>query len=565
MNRRQHFAVTLIGIGLTIIACGSKTTLENNEGFNEIAAQKDASFKDRIINEHIEQRQINPQVKLNSQKNPNKFDIAYKSEEDMLKEIGFGQQHTDTVCRQHSQKPNRVIKAFCIDKIRPRNLLDLQKSLGLAITNPALLTREENGTGGNPGFAFLGHSTSLVGRSVNALNPRAILFTPPDSVTANNLNFTILSFVRGEQLVELIAFDSQSRSLEFYLLHFTQDCNFTPNGCKPGELLTPEIEKDWNEATLYSMDQLQNTALDCLHCHQPNGPRGPKNLRMQELSTPWSHWFSNDTDGLALINDYYAMHGKSEAYAGIPGPMIAASSPLLLETLIVKLGFKAAQINEFNSSAIEAQIKSLNPLQPGDNSKPGVSEIWRLQYEQTKRSLLPPIPYHDLKVTETSAAIEAVSFYKAYQQGRLPAKTLPNFSDLFKFDQNERAKMGFAIEEGATSTEILMRACGQCHNSRLDQSLSRARFNVDLDSMDNRNEILNEAIRRVQMGYSAERLKALEIRFLHQATQGQSTSEEKPDDFVRSSHIETMPPRRFRQLTDDQIDSLIALFISKKN
>ena len=30
---------------------------------------------------------------------------------------------------------------------------------------------------------------------------------------------------------------------------------------------------------------------------------------------------------------------------------------------------------------------------------------------------------------------------------------------------------------------VLMQACAQCHNDRLDQSLSRARFNVDLERM----------------------------------------------------------------------------------
>jgi hypothetical protein len=561
MNRRKHLAKVLVAMVLTAIACNSKTPLEETDHLIDVTAQKVAPVGDNITNEGKELRQEESKVKLNASNNQSSLKISYASEEDMLKNIGFGQQQTETVCRQHAQKLNRIIKAFCIDKIKPKNLIELQRSLGLAITDPTLLTREENGTGGNPGFALLGHSTSLVGRSVNALNPRAIIFTPPDSVTANNLNFTILSFVRGEQLVEFITFDSQSRSLEFYLLHFTQDCNLTSGGCKPGELLSPEIEKNWVDVTLYSADQLANTALDCLHCHQPNGPRGPKNLRMQELSTPWSHWFSNDTDGLALINDYYAMHGKNETYAGIPGPLIAASSPLLLENLLVKLGFRSAQVNEFKSADIESQIKSSNPRQPADNSIPGISETWKLQYEQSKQSLLPPIPYHDLKITETSAAIEAVDFYKSYQQGRIPARTLPDFSDLFKSDQNERAKMGFAIEKEASATEILIRSCGQCHNSRLDQSLSKSRFNVDLESIDNRVEILNEAIRRVQMGYSREKQKSLGIKYVTNVEQGSPIN---IVDFPIGSHIETMPPRRFRQLTDEQIDALIALFISKK-
>ena len=562
--------MTVSCVGSTVIACNSQSPLKEDPKFTELPGQKEA------IGEDLNKREDGAELgKKNSKSNLNDglagylSSIVYKTEEDLLKGIGFGVKQTDKLCEMHAKKVNRVIKSFCIDKIRPKSLVDLQKSLGLAILNPSLINREENGTNGNPGFALVGHSTSLVGRSVTALNPRAIFFTPPDSLTASNLDFTILSFVRGEQLLELAAFDGQSRSLEFYLLHFTQACNTSKGGCQPGELLTPDVEQNWEEVTVYSMDQLKNTVFDCLHCHQPQGPTAARSLRMQELDTPWTHWFSNDTIGLELINDYYAMHGKDEVYAGIPGPMIEASSPALLEKLILKTGFTSAQINEFNSRAIELQITTNNPRQPADNSTPGVSDIWQFQYNQSKTSLLPPIPYHDLKVTEFSAAAKAVNFYRSYLQGRIPARKLPDFSDLLKTDQNERAKMGFAIEKESPAVEILTRACGQCHNSRLDQSLSKARFNVDLDAMQNRNEMLNEAIRRVQLGYSPERLKSIGLKFVsaHDGEENSNDSDDTNQEVIqieKGGHVKTMPPKRFRELTDDQIDKLVAFFISKK-
>ena len=44
--------------------------------------------------------------------------------------------------------------------------------------------------------------------------------------------------------------------------------------------------------------------------------------------------------------------------------------------------------------------------------------------------------------------------------------------------------------------EALIQACGSCHNDVLDQSLSRARFNIDLSRLD-RTE-LDTAIERIE-------------------------------------------------------------------
>jgi hypothetical protein len=43
-----------------------------------------------------------------------------------------------------------------------------------------------------------------------------------------------------------------------------------------------------------------------------------------------------------------------------------------------------------------------------------------------------------------------------------------------------RAEIGLQVEPSATPAEMLVQACGPCHNDVLDQSLSRARFNIAL-------------------------------------------------------------------------------------
>src|SRR5207244_4420722 len=104
------------------------------------------------------------------------------------------------------------------------------------------------------------------------INPRVFVFSPnPD--LAPNKNFVVMSFVRGEQIVEVASFDANENNgageVNFYLLRFTQACNATEAGCGPGDLLTPAIEKDWTGWTIYEDQDLTNTALDCTQCHQP--------------------------------------------------------------------------------------------------------------------------------------------------------------------------------------------------------------------------------------------------------------------------------------------------------
>jgi hypothetical protein len=59
------------------------------------------------------------------------------------------------------------------------SLEDLQKALGLAFKDTSAMGF--NGQNGNPAFAMLSQSSSLLVRDVSAANPRAIIMTPPNS------------------------------------------------------------------------------------------------------------------------------------------------------------------------------------------------------------------------------------------------------------------------------------------------------------------------------------------------------------------------------------------------
>jgi hypothetical protein len=64
-----------------------------------------------------------------------------------------------------------------------------------------------------------------------------------------------------------------------------------------------------------------------------------------------------------------------------------------------------------------------------------------------------------------------------------------------------RAEIGLQVEPNATPAEALIQACCPCHNDVLDQTLSRARFNVALSRM-SRAE-LDLAIERIQQPLDA--------------------------------------------------------------
>jgi hypothetical protein len=80
-------------------------------------------------------------------------------------------------------------------------------------------------------------------------------------------------------------------------------------------------------------------------------------------------------------------------------------------------------------------------------------------------------------------------------------------------------EIGFMVKPGLSGRQILVHACTQCHNSRLNQQITRAKFNVEqLDAMS-----------REEKDVAIERLKL-------------------PVD-----HLLKMPPRRFKSLTPEEI------------
>ena len=363
------------------------------------------------------------------------------------------------------------------------NLIELQTALNI----DASQLQAQNG------FSMLGHSTSLAARSISSINPRVISLRidPPDD-SGNpiprpvTLEMLALAFSRGEQAVEIMVRDRVDYTLRFYLLAFRQACNDVEGGCTPGDLLTPEIEHNWLETSLYEERDLANTVVDCAPCHQPDGPGTAKVLRMQELEMPWTHWLGASTEGgSALLADYTAAKGD-ETLAGIMGEQVRLANPVSLNLQAVYDG-QTGQPNEFESQTIEEEVRSsaaaLGGAQPADNSIPGESATWRKGYERARRGESMTFPYHDVKITDPSKLALMTDAYQAYRRGELDRSLLPDIRDVLPDDPQRLAEMGLMTEPGLSGKDGLVQACSMCHNDRLDQSLSRARFRANLEGV----------------------------------------------------------------------------------
>ena len=482
-----------------------------------------------------------------------------------------GEEQMAIICARNQNKQNIVVQKFCVENLRPKSITELQDALGLRI--PPNSTRRMNGRNGVPGYALQGHSSSLVGQFVSAINPRAILFNSQDPENDENgietNNFVAMGFVRGEQFAEIIVGNKDSDPMtfsadedpNFFLVAFKQACNAKPEGCNAGELLTPAVESDWTSFTIYQAEDLKNTIVDCLHCHQPD-KNGPRFARMQELRGPWNHFMRDNNDnGNALLDDYFAAHGTEETYAGIPASSISGSNPAKLEDFIRSQNFNMLQVPEieYNSRNILRQITDNDDAQPMDNTLPGVSAEWEALYQQSltgvagdNNSPIIPIPYHDTKVTEPALLDKFTKQYQDFLAGNVTMDQFEDHRRIFRTEQKQLADMGFAVREETPPEVMLVQACGQCHQSKLDDSISRARFRVKLEDMGANAKLeIDVAIQRLKLGYTPERLKQEGISFV-------SEDGLQPVELEKGEHIRTMPPRRFKSLTDAQIDSLIA-------
>jgi hypothetical protein len=201
---------------------------------------------------------------------------------------------------------------------------------------------------------------------------------------------------------------------------------------------------------------------------------------MQEIEEPFTHWMSAKTaGGKALLDDFHAAHGRAEDYGPIPAALIDKSDPSKMAQMVTLAGF-GKQPNAFASAAIEAEVSHSASAQPTVNVPVGRSATWQAAYDAAVGGQFIAAPYHDVKVTDPKKLATMTDAYKSWLGGA--SKDLPDIRDVF-LDDGLR-DMGFAPKRDLTGRQMLVQMCQQCHNKALDQTLSRALFNVDeLDTM----------------------------------------------------------------------------------
>lgn len=437
-----------------------------------------------------------------------------------LENLPKGEDQRVRLCSRSSG--DRVRTLFCgPNPPQIGSLKDLLGALGLAHGVAPGTTGLDNQKNGIGNFTLLANSTSLVGRATSAINPRLIYFTKHTPKNKDR-NLLSASFIRGDQFIEVIArnpnanFNPES-DLSFYLIHFTQDCNARPGGCVSGELLGPAIESNWRSVTVYEDHDLENTVFDCKHCHQPAGPGTAKFMRMQELPTPWTHYFSESGGNSVLFKDFLLAH-DGEEYGGLPSSAIRGSNPNALEQIMRDNGF-FPQPNEFPSHIIEniRTLRNQDRRLAQEKTADGKPKAWAQLYEKFQSGLMIPPPSYKVQVGDQGKIREMAQVYRQFVGGGIPAAELPDIREVFS--EGDMRDTGLMVAPNGSAKDILLQACAQCHNPRLNKNISRAKFDaVNLNSMDK--EARQLAIERMRL--------------------------DKKDPLL-------MPPVKIRQLTGDEI------------
>lgn len=460
-------------------------------------------------------------------------DTPSEPSSDPLDGLPTGEDQWEQLCaRGHG---DAIAAAFCAGDSPPQvtSLTELLNLIGLQF-EPGNISNGENG---NPGFTIAYHSTAVSGRFVNPLNPRAFVFTPPvggvmfPPADIPDPNLVMAGFARGEPFVELVAKDPIADVLRFYLFRYDLACEADPAGCTNADLLTPAVESGFVGYSLYDDDDVGNTVLDCLQCHQPDGPGTPKMLRMQEFEEGWTHWFyPNRPQNREVMETFVDAH-EGEAYGGIPAEALSyqallengegAARPVPFHLVLRAEGF-TNQPNAFLTEPIRAERGAAgcsSALQPTSSCSP----TWDAIYAEAVAGNEIGVPYFDGHITDPDKLSAAAISYRATMLGVSPAEDMDDIRDVLL---DEAAPyMSYAPAPGLDGRGILDHMCKHCHNSSLDQSISRAKFNVEeLDSLPDWTK--EEAIRRLQLPV---------------------------DD------IERMPPERFHTLSAEEIELVVGV------
>ena len=494
-------------------------------------------------------------------------DQGYRTEANLFDEMLGGEDQIVALCaRLVSADVRSVVRdVFCVEP-RPEvtNTSQLLDVLGLSFNGPGGRDAQLGHDLGNPGWSLLGHSASLSRRIISPVNPRAIVHTISRSHLEDNPGFVTTAFVRGEGFAEIITHDPVRDDLDFFIFKYDFPCAGEPRSlwdpvernyfmrkdCTDKERFSEQVESEWTGYTLYDAEDLENTNLDCLQCHQHGMPRGPtatRSLLMFELNSMWMHWFYDNhyffnwtENPLGMgpfhtsLQQYVQAHATTaeplgETYAGIPNGAVYGSRPKGLEDLLEGNGFG----NGFDNTAYEADGSSNGLLEDHRARGMFMAHSWNELYSMNLHGAIisPPgrgeVPFDWIKLTDL------IVDYNAYRRGE--TDVFPDVTDVF--EEASLAAVGLGVHPGLTAPEILVQACTQCHHDALNLDISRAQFKLGSSAPG----VLGSA--------EGDYLGALNLAQL-QTMRGRINL---PDD-----HLRVMPPYRARSLNAGERASVTA-------
>jgi len=474
-------------------------------------------------------------------------DDGYPTEANLFDDFPQGTAQLDTVCERMAAADiqNVVRDVFCVGT-RPQitNSRELLNALGLRFDGPGGMDAQQGFDMGNPAWSLVGHSASLSRRIVNPVNPRVIVHTPASTHRVPVPGFVTVAFVRGEGFAEIIAHDAVRDDLDFFLFKFTYPCA-DPDQCTEEERFSEQYESGWTDYTLYEGSDLENTILDCLQCHEHGLRTSPvkrKSLLMFQLNSMWMHWMYDNQHfyqwtenplGMGpfheMLQQYVQAHATpqeplGETFGGIPNGAVYASRPKSLEDLVEGNGYG----NGFDSTAYEPNGASTGLLEDGRARGMFKAYAWEELYELSLQGLMVSPPGPGEVPFDADKMQTLIDTYNAYRRGDKTAFPA-DISDVF--DDSSLSALGLRVSDELTAPEILVQACSQCHHGELNQSISRAQFEVGPAAFGQPDSDLGDHfinLTSFQLDQMKERIN------------------------LPSDHLGLMPPARFRTLTTSE-------------
>jgi hypothetical protein len=445
-----------------------------------------------------------------------------------LTRVGWGPAQTDRVCARGNQDP--VARRLCaVPRTGPRtglrSLEDLQR-----VFWPAGRT-----FGDNYAVGLTYHSQALGGRLVSAVNPALILLSlepytsGDDAGLPQSATDLAIAFTRGDQMVEMLGVDVPNQRLNFYLLAYGHACR-AAGDCSASDVLGPRIERDWTSWTLYQAEDIEDTPLSCLSCHQSGGPGTPRRLLMRQFLLPWIHWGESSqaitsmhcadgsplalsqvpTSGATLVPNLGSIFARAHAgetmFGGEPiESLIQRRSGAVISDAAKQV--RAAVLRRDGNPSLDDNVEDRFPLEEpfpldsdrvlqGDYCPGGKKDAWNGYRQSVLLRDGFPISYYGYDILESEQGASASADYGAYLRANPSNDAFDILSPLVS-DEIGTA-VGFLPDPDGDAPAILRQMCGRCHTGHEDPGMRRARFDARNPERLTRAS-MSEAMRRIRL------------------------------------------------------------------